>query len=263
MKQMRISCWLVLVSAVAIGLVLAWTAVKRPKPSGKDWLLVSTPTVGSRTKPGGTTPAVTFCVSNVGPRPVEFQVRWFECRAKGGRILLTTIQAPLAPVVLAPKKSTHLTIDVRLLAAPIEGCLCCCQVWWLECESPWRRSARLIDGPMSSLFNIFHLAWPPWPPQQRTNGSIFAANVEVADYFRRMYGFTRAQWLEDLARQHAALTNSTPGGDLVAMAVRWLNDDERIESEARSAFHDFCRRTTDLTRDAEPSAPPNAAPLPR
>jgi len=86
-------------------------------------------------------------------------------------------------------------------------------------------------------------------------GTTFAANIGVADYFRLMHGLTRQQWLKDRAR-----TQSTPTGATGFRPARGPTADERLESEAQSAFAEFCQRTTDLTRDAEPIAAPNAAP---
>jgi len=259
MKRVRTRYWLVLVSAVAIGLVLLWAEAHRQVPYGKDWLLVSTPTVGSRTNAGAATPAVTFCVSNVGPRSVDFQVWWFECRARKDRTLLATNRLRLVSIPLPPGKSTNLTMDVSLVAAPVEDCLCCCQVLWFERELAWRRAARTLDRPMTWLLNIFDLSWPPWQPQHLTNGSAFAANVEVADYFRWMHGFTRTQWLEDLARLQSARTQAT-GGVRVPYAARLPTAVERLEIEARGAFVEFCQTSTNSTQDAEPTAPPEGAP---
>jgi hypothetical protein len=256
MKRVRTQSWLVLASAVAIGLVLVWAGAPRPVPHGKDWLLVSTPTVGSRTNAGATTPAVTFRVSNVGPRRVDFLVWWFECRAKGARTLLATNQLAAVYIPLPPGKSTNLTMDVLLGAVPVADCLCCYQVEWFESESPWRSGADRLGR---WWFDLFEVSWePPWQPQHLTNGTTFAANVEVADYFRWMYGFTRTQWLEDLARLQSARTQSA--GGVAWRLSRPPTADERLESDARGAFVEFCQTSTNSTRDAEPTASPNAAP---
>jgi len=86
-KLVRTKYRLVLVSAVAIGLVFVWVVSGRRARCGEDWLLVPTPAFGSRTNAGASTPNVTFRVSNVGPRSVDFRVSWFECRAKRDRTL--------------------------------------------------------------------------------------------------------------------------------------------------------------------------------
>jgi hypothetical protein len=68
MKRVRTKIWFVLAALVAIGLVLVWAEVHRPTASGKEWILLSAPSVRSRTNSGAAMPVVTFRVSNVGPR---------------------------------------------------------------------------------------------------------------------------------------------------------------------------------------------------
>ena len=255
---MRTKIWFLLASVVAIGLVLVWAEAHRPTASGKEWILLSAPTVGSRTNSGAITPAVTFCVSNVGRRSVDFQVFWFECRAKRDGSLLATNRLKSVTTPLAPGKSTSLTMDVSLMAAPVEDCSCCYQVNWLQREPPVRRGADWLGR---WWFDLFDVNWhPPWGSEHLINGTAFAANLEVADYFRLMYGFTRTQWLEDLARMQSARTQARGPGWYALWKARAPTADETVTNDAREAFIDFCQASTSSGRDAEPIALPNAPP---
>jgi len=253
-KELRSRYWIVLVPAFAIGLVLVREQAHRLKPSAREWILLSTPTVGSRTNFGAATPVVTFRVSNVGPRSIDFQVWWFECRTKRDGSLLATNRLKHVSTPLTPGQSTSLTMDVSLAAAPVEDCLCCYQVQWFQREAQVRRA---VDSVGRWWFDLFALDWKsPWRPERLRQGTTFAANLEVAEYFRQMYGFTRAQWLEDLARMQSARTEP---GEAPRYGLRKPTADETTTNDARSAFIEFCQASTSSARDAEPIAPPNAA----
>lgn len=144
-------------------------------------------------------------------------------------------------------------MDVSLAAAPVEDCLCCFQVEWSQREAPVRRA---VDSVGRWWFGLFDLNWKsPLRSEHLMQSTTFAANIGVADYFRVMHGLTRQQWLKDLAQ-----AQSTPAGGTRFGLARAPTADEMLESEAQSAFVGFCQHTPDLTRDAEPSALPNAAP---
>lgn len=198
---------------------------------------------------------LTFRVSNVGPRSVDFEVFWFECRAKRDGSLLATNRLKSVTTPLAPGKSASLTMDVSLVAAPVEDCLCCYQVNWLLREPPVRRGADWLGR---WWFDLFDVNWhPPWGSEHLMNGTAFAANLEVADYFRRMYGFTRTQWLEDLARMQSARTQAAgPDRYGCALGMQAPTADETVTNDAREAFIDFCQASTSSARRAEPIAPP-------
>jgi hypothetical protein len=137
-------------------------------------------------------------------------------------------------------------MDVSLAAVPAEDCLCCYQVQWYQREAPVRRA---VDSVGRWWFDLFALNWKsPWRSEHLMQGTAFAANIGVADYFRLMHGLTRQQWFKDRAR-----TQSTPTGGTGFRLARGPTADERLESEAQSVFAEFCQRTTDLTRDAEQS----------
>jgi hypothetical protein len=261
MKRVRTKIWFVLAAVVAIGLVLVWAEVRRPTASGQEWILLSAPTVGSRTNSGVATPMVTFRVSNVGPRSVDFHVHWFECRAKGDRTLLATNQLESVQIPLWPGESTNLTMGISLAGVPVEACLCCYEVCWFQREAPMRHA---VDSLGQWWYDLFGATWHgTWLSEHLMNGTAFAANVEVADYFRRMYGFTRTQWLEDradLARRQSARTQATFAFQTAPRRGWAPTADENATSAARSTFEDLCQASTKSARDAEPIASPNAAP---
>ena len=200
-------------------------------------------------------PVATFCVSNVGPRAVDFHVRWFECRSKRDRSLLATNQLAEVCIRLASGRTTNLTMDLGLTTTPPEDRLTCCKGLWFERESGFgRRATRFMDDSLAWLLNILGLYWTP-RTSHLANSCVFAANIGVADYFRLMHGLTRQQWLKDRAQ-----TQSTPSGGIRYGPGRGPTAEERLEDEAQSAFAEFCQRTPDLARDAESIAAPNAAP---
>jgi len=259
MKRPPTRTWVLLASVLMAGwvLLLAWSL--RSRPAAKQWLALSRPVFGSRTNAGVVTPVVRFCVSNVGPRPVDCQVWWFECRARGDRSLLATNQLEFVRIPLSRGGSTNLTIEVRATAALNEGRLCCYQVIYFERVSGLPRVLAGLDRFMSWYFDIFELTWRPrWTPLNLRNGCAFASNVSVADYFRLMHGFTRSQWLEELARMQSARTRATSG---VEIRYAWApTAEERYANEAWLAFAEYCRTSTNASRVAETDTPPNAAP---
>jgi hypothetical protein len=150
-------------------------------------------------------------------------------------------------------------MDVSLATPPVEDYLCCYQVDWLQCKSPLRRSA---DWLAQWWFSLFGENYYP-PAEHLMNGTAFAANVEVVDYFRQVYGFTRTQWLEDLARLKSRPPTQVSPPTQATYAMRPVlahTANQTVTNAARRAFDDFCQASTSLTRDAEPIAPPNAAP---
>lgn len=258
MRAVRATCWLVVVLTLVIVLVLVGKKARGPTPFRGAWVLLSKPIVASPSNAGVATPVVSVGVSNVGPRSIEFVVSWFECRARGDRTLLATNRLSGISIPLRSGRSTNLTMDFSLAATPVEDCLCCFQVCWWRRESPVRLYAdRLGHG----WFGLFGLDWhSPWRSEHLVAGDAFGANVEVAEYFRLMYGFTRAQWLEENARYASARTQvaSVP----VVRYARGLppSADDMVRLAARGAFITFCQATNAPARNAELTAPPNAAP---
>jgi hypothetical protein len=144
------------------------------------------------------------------------------------------------------------------MAVPVEDCLCCCKVGWFQHEPPVRRG---VDGLGRWWFDLFGLNWhSPWGSYHPMNGTVFAGNVEVADYFRRMYGFTRTQWLEDLARMESARTQARGPTRYGLGTARAHTAGETATNDAMLAFSDFCQASNNSARAAEPIAPPKADP---
>jgi hypothetical protein len=87
-------------------------------------------------------------------------------------------------------------------------------------------------------------------------GNAFAANVDLPDYFRLVYGWTREQWLKELKEmEELARTPSTSGPSHYAFAFHQPTLEETVASDARDAFIVFCQNSTDSTRKAEPVDP--------
>jgi hypothetical protein len=245
---------LVLVCVVGTVLVFVWVASQPSKLSGKDWLLVSRPALVRGTHTAES--KVTFRVSNVGPRSVDFRVSWFECRAKTDRTPLATNQLDSVEIPLGPGESTNLAMDVSLGGVPVADCWCCYKIYWFQRAAPVRKGFSRLWGRWFGLFGV--KSEPPWGPERLLNGSVIASNVEAADYFGWMYGWTRQTWLEDLARMQSARTG--------AVQRRWGGPGPPRTSEyltrlaARGAFIGLCQSFTNGAPDAERAAAPNAAP---
>jgi hypothetical protein len=250
--------WLGVAGTVAAGAILLWTAARRAAPPSKQWLQVSTPQVRSMTNAGVVSATVAFCVSNVGPRAVDFQVWWFECRDKRDRALLATNQLRLVNIPFFPGEVTNLTMNVSAAAPPAKDCLCCYNVLWFERRAEWR---ELRDRGASWALGLLDISWPLWRREHEslTNGVAFASNIGVGDYFRQMYGFTREQWLEELARMRSAPRRGSSEGS-PERPMRAPTADEMLEREARNAFADFCRSATHLSSDPESVASRDRAP---
>jgi hypothetical protein len=262
MKWVRIRYGItLLLAAVAIIMIITFGRARRPLPYGKSCLQVSTPVFGNYTSADHVGPGVSFCVSNLGPRQVEFQVRWFECRTERERTLLATNQLEPRTILLSAGRSTNLIVGVWATVAPEERQLSGYCVWWWESEPAWRRWARSLDRPANWLFNIFDLNYnPPWHrPTACISGSALACNIGVADYFRVMYGWTRQTWLEDLARMESARTGAIHRTYL-SYRARPPTAEDLTRQDARGAFAVFCQSFTNGVPDAEPAAAPNAAP---
>jgi len=243
--------WLGLTGIVAFVVVFIWAAAGGPSARGKHWLRVSTPVVSSFTNSGVVTGTVAFSVSNVGHKAVDFQIRWFECKADGSGAFLDESPPWSAWIPLSAGKSTNLTIPVSLGSVPVENCLCCSMIWWMERRATWR---DLRDRAASWSLGLLDISWLPWEREHLSDGYAFAANIDVADYFRRMHGLTREKWLEDLAR-----TRTVPARNgSKRYPARWPTVEEMLELEARSAFVDFCQSTTDSS-GREAVASPKAA----
>jgi len=252
-KRVNKGLWLLLACILAAGLAVLWGAATRPP---KSWLVTSTPVVRIVTNSGVPAATVTFRVSNVGPRAVGFRVAWFECRSRSDRGLLATNPMQGVSLALDSGRSTNLVMNIPV--RPLEEYSCCCMVDWCARRAAWReareRAATLVLGGEVEVVN-----WLGWGPvsEKVIAGTAFAANVDLPDYFRFVYGWTREQWLEELARLRS---KSGPTGYYILATIPQPTLEETVPRDARDAFVVFCQNSTDSARKAEPVALPNAAP---
>ena len=143
--------------------------------------------------------------------------------------------------------------------------LFCCQVNWVESESPLRRWARQVDRPMYWLGAVLGFNWnPPWRDPASVNGVLFTSNLEVADFFRRIYGFTRRQWLKDqrleqkrqdeLRKELARRQAEHPEAEVGVRFGRFTSGgsvptpEELAKMAAKGAFETFCRTSTNVAQ---------------
>jgi len=256
MRAPHFTFWLTAVLALVIALVLVWSTNRRTASLGKQWVQVSAPLLGNRTNLGTVTPVVGLWVSNVGPRSVEFFVYWLECRDRRDRTLLATNGFKGLNIRLRPGRSTNLTMKVAPVAVPVEDCFGCCQIYWSQREPPVRSR---MDQLGSWWFDLFNVIWhSPWGSGKLAQGEAFASNVEVAEYFRLMYGFTRRGWLEMIAQAEAARAQAT-NEPSARFGLRGRpaepTAEERAKDEAWGAFVGFCQTTTNSTRNAKSGVP--------
>ncbi len=206
MKRVRNKYLALLLGGLVIGLVVLWIGAHRSAPFGTgNGLVVSRPVFGNRTNSTGATPTVSFRVSNAGPKGVDLRVDWFECRAKRDRTRLATNQLASVNIPLSPRSSTNLTFDIRPTMIPIEEWLCCCQVGWVERWTGLRLVANRLNNWMQLRLNI-----ALFEPKALNSGLIYASNVDVAEYFRFMYGWIRGQPMDTLIEQQSPAPESTP-----------------------------------------------------
>lgn len=257
MKALLATCRFVLLPALVVVLLVMLARAGRPPPCGKEWVRLAIPTVAARTNSGAVPPVVSVWASNVGPRSVELGVWWFECRSKREHTRLAGNALRGVRVPLASGRSTRLEIDVPTTAVPVEDYLCCWQVSWMQCQPPLRRT---VDSLGSWWYGLFELNWhSPSESVEYKSGDVFASNVEVAEYFRQMYGFTRAQWLEEIAQYESAKTQVTSVSKYGLRIARSPTAEEKAQDDAWLAFIGFCQASTASAQNAQSAASTNAA----
>ena len=202
---------------------------------------------------------VSFTLSNTGPRSLDYYVYWLECRSRGDFTRLTTNEGRLGFVPLPSGAVTNLA--ERLARSPSAGDvpLFCCQIEWLESEPRLWRLGRKLEPWLSQTMGIFDSQWvPPWESAskpRRAGGTIFSANVQVAEYFRRVYDFTRREWLEERARYETLMAQQATQGHAFAATyeARAPSHEQSIRLRARSAFVRYCQITTNVSEQAKPA----------
>jgi hypothetical protein len=245
------------VSLLIVGLACLLLRIRFSK-SSTTWLVASEPVLAACTKVVGVDLAVSLSISNVGPQSFLYDVTWIECRARADLRPLTLRRVlPIAShrsLLLEPGKTTNLVIEMSNDGMPIDWGLFSCQIEWIESESWLYGLGKQVDRPMYWLANLFGSTWePPWRRKRFAGGDVFVSNIGVADYFTRVYGFTRAQWLErqrverlaeELARQAAAHADIAVRRSIRSGAS---TTEDELSENAKRAFEKFCR--TDTTRE--------------
>jgi len=182
--------------------------------------------------------AVGFCAKNVGPGRVDFRVPWFESRVRNQGTLLATNGFSLVQAQLSPGASTNLTMQIFLGITPAEHCSSCCMVQWFQHGARWR---ELVDSSFGWIYGLWGAHWESVALSQNlTSGCVFAANTDVANYFRSTYGMTRQQWLEDVARTRSLHSTSGP----TSLITKGPTTEEQLRREAKVAFVEFCQSST-------------------
>jgi hypothetical protein len=168
--------------------------------------------------------------------------------------------------VLWPGTATNVVIEVTEERTPDANPLFCCLVSWAESESPLRGWGRQVEKPMYWLAALFGFNWdPPWRHKVFAHGNMFTSNLQVADYFSHVYGFTLESWLEEqrqeLKRQAELrrIQTSLPSNQSVRYGTKPLTDRQQVELEARAAFRLFCGTFTNATVETATAEPGGAA----
>ena len=215
MKRFRTLYWLLGCLAVSCLALLGFLWGSTPAGK-KDWLSVSTPIFGARTKADGVGSTVSFTVTNVGPRTLDFGIRWYECRASSDHRVLATSFRPNSPkdrgylygisgdgslMPLSPGRTCVVTRDLSSDTSANEVRLFCSEISWVGREP--KLSGQKVDDYMTWALNIFDVTWTRrWPIKALTMGSVFTSNVEIADYFRVVYDI-------DVNKDHVSVPSAT------------------------------------------------------
>jgi hypothetical protein len=230
----------VILAGLVTLLLVAWAVTRRPAPEGQNWVQLSIPKVEFQTNAGVALPTARVRISNIGPQAIDFRLRWFECRSKRQQTLLATNRFASLISPLAPGESTNLTMDVSLAGLPLEEYWCCGEVLWAERESMAHRGARTLDR----FLNLFDLTRNPrWYSRELLQGNAIASNVEVADYFLKMYGKSQTQWFL-LAQKWPSIMVQPINNQIYSTGISAGALEEQVKVLADSAFSDFCRRST-------------------
>ncbi len=248
MKWPRRSILIAAAALLLVGLCLMAARSFRATSSRSDWLIVSSLIFGSHTNFGQAFPTVALTISNAGPRLLEYGVHWLECRAGSNYALLATNYGFQAWSPLPSGAVIVLTRDLVESPSWAGDRLFCCQISWGESEPEYWRFGRRLEPWVSQVMGIFDSQWvPPWVSQSRhrARGDVFTSNISVADYFRLVYGWTRSDWLETLARLEAEKTQAVAFRQRYGLApALMLAQEDRLRAEARGAFATFCQNST-------------------
>jgi hypothetical protein len=231
---------------LVVGITLFWRQRHWSRHNGNVWLALSTPVFATIPNLNFVCHSVSFSVTNMGPRTLDFQLRWFECKS-GLRSVLVTNHLMGLSIPLSPGAATNLTWDLTSELSLDKELRCCCQISWCGHMSTQGR----IKGTLDRWIDKFVMGWSsPWGEETLVSGEAFTSNVEVVDYFRMVHGLTRTKWLEESS---LARTNQPR----VYSLTRLPTADERIEREARLAFGAFCTTTSNELNQAQVVAQPN------
>ena len=216
-------------------------------------------------------PIIWFVVSNTGPVNIGFFVPWSECRTHSDSSLVRTklVRSGNASgaIPLRPGSATNVVLNVVDEHTTNVELQFCCQVGWVEGESLLRQWGRQLDKPMYWLGAVLGFNWSsPWQRKSFVSGDVFTSNLEVADYFNHVYGFTRRKWLEEkqleqkrqaeLTRIQATLPPNQAVGHFYGRTEA-LTDREQVELDAKAAFARFCGTSTNEVTGAEPDGAEN------
>lgn len=259
---MRKRSRLAVASCFTVGLILFVTWTLRSRPAGKIWLVVSSPVFGTRTNADGIVSTVSLFITNMGPRGLDYRVRWLECRERTALALLAT-NAELTTHASYPMVSgstKHLTWELLPGNVPSQGRLFCCQIYWDESEPALWRLGRKLEPHVSRTSELFDSqAVPPWhlPSNGLAKGTLFVSNIEVAEYFRLAHGWTREDWLEGLRHYEMVRTQKVAYAERYGIA-RGPTAEEMIKQKAKSAFVGYWQSTTNAVEQTVKRAEPDA-----
>jgi hypothetical protein len=241
MRSVRTRYLMLLLAVVGF---VCFSLLRSPSPTRNlRWLQVSVPVLEPLTNANKVTSAVHFSVSNTGPRAVVFVVRWLEVRSKAQLTLLATNQFAFTPIQLPAGRSTNLIMLAQSLLPQNEPSLCGCQIYWEQSFPGWMQNK--ISQHLSDWLNkVSRGSALPWA-RPLVQDTVSIANTPVADYFQAVYGWTRKQWLEDIARVYSEPAPSTnfrwAYGPLSGRASVVATTEELARLQARDAFIKFCQ----------------------
>jgi hypothetical protein len=239
MRALRAAGLLFVVATVVAGLVALWIRAGMLRPEVSSWCVVWTPSFGSRTNGTSICPTVSFTVSNAGPRTLDYEVKWYECRAMPDlTVLATCVNTNLKPgqpicrqfprVPLRAGATAQITTDLAPSVSGTTNTLFCAYVYWEEHHSLRRRLLEKSDDLAIWVLDIFDRRWNRrWHPAY---GSVFTSNVKGADYFRLVYGADDAAQFRYEARNKGFI--EMEAATAFGLSTMWTNAPQLAEPAA-------------------------------
>ncbi len=255
MKSQRLRSFAVFFLLFCAGIAALLTALHLRGRSAGNWLAVSPAVFSYATKDDGLHSLFAVTVTNIGRTDVEYQIRWFDCKAKTNRTWAGATRSSLASRGLLPRQTAAKVAWDLGPNAPKDEYLCCCAFDWQQHPSwVWHAAAKWVDPALAWLQNCFQPGWKAYTwglsdwVEPLSDGVVFTSNVQVDDYFRQFYGL-------DSRKPQSQVDPSPSAGD-AKPAEQIKSPASAVPLEVQRAFNRYC--ITKAPEDQTQSSPPPA-----